>query len=46
MTCRTAAFEWKATEVALWEDTALLLSLAVRKSVIDCRCLSFFLQQN
>jgi len=46
MTCRTAAFDWKETEFALWDDTSLLRSLALRKSVINCRCLIFFVQQN
>lgn len=46
MTSRTAALDWKATEFALWDDTSLLRSLALHKSVINCRCLSFFVQQN
>jgi hypothetical protein len=45
MTCRAAAVDWKATEFVLWHDTSLLYSLAVRQSVINCGCLSFFVQQ-
>jgi hypothetical protein len=45
MICRAAAVDWKATEFVLWDDTSLLRSLALRQSVINCGCLSFFVQQ-